>query len=63
MRCRPYVLAIDGMSTETHDDDVKITIRRGPHRINLVKFTDQHYFRTLHTKLSWGGGPQGGSNG
>ena len=60
---RPYVLAIDGMSTETHDDDVKITIRRGPHCINLVKFTDQHYFQTLRTKLSWGGGPQGGSNG
>ena len=60
---KPYVLAIDGMSTESHEEDVKITIRRGPHRINLVKFTGQHYFRTLRTKLSWGGGPQGGSNG
>ena len=60
---KPYVLAIDGMSTEAHEDDVMITIRRGPHRINLVKFTDQHYFRTLRTKLSWGGGPQGGTNG
>ena len=60
---KPYVLAIDGMSSEPHSDDVRITIRRGPHRINLVKFTDQHYFQTLRTKLSWGGGPQGDSSG
>ena len=60
---KPYVLAIDGMSTESHEENVKITIRRGLHRISLVKFTGQHYFRTLRTKLSWGGGPQGGSNG
>lgn len=59
---KPYVLAIDGMSTEPHEDDVQITIRRGQHRINLVKFPDQHYFQTLRTKLSWGGGPQGGAN-
>ncbi len=60
---KPYILAIDGMSTEPHEEDVKITLHRGSHHINLVKFTDQHYFRTLRNKLSWGGGPQGGSNG
>ncbi len=57
----PYVLAIDGQSTPPRDDTVTITISRAPHRINLVKFTDQHYFQTLRTKLSWGGGPQGGA--
>lgn len=59
----PYVLAIDGQSTTPRDDEVTITIRRAPHRINLVKLTDQHYFRTLRSKLSWGGGPQGGTTG
>ena len=59
----PYLLAIDGQSTPPRDDAVTITIRQASHRINLVKFTDQHYFRTLRTKLSWGGGPQGGVNG
>ena len=58
----PYVLAIDGQSSAARDDAVTITIRRAPHRINLVKLTDRHYFRTLRTKLTWGGGPQGKSN-
>ena len=58
----PYVLAIDGQSSLPRNDTVTITIRRAPHRINLVKLTDRHYFRTLRTKLTWGGGPQGKSN-
>lgn len=56
----PYLLAIDGQSTPPRDDAATITIRRAPHRINLIKFSDQHYFQTLRSKLSWGGGPQGG---
>ena len=58
----PYVLAVDGQSSTPRDDAVTITVRRAPHRINLVKLTDRHYFRTLRTKLIWGGGPQGKSN-
>ena len=55
----PYVLAIDGENTPPRDDTVTITIRRAPHRINLVKLTDQHYFSTLRSKLSWGRRPSG----
>ena len=58
----PYLLAVDGQSSAPRDDAVTITIRRAPHRINLVKLTDRHYFQTLRTKLTWGGGPQGGTN-
>ncbi len=57
----PYILAIDGQSFDARRDAMTITIRSAPHRINLVKFTDQHYFRTLRNKLSWGRGPQAGT--
>jgi len=60
---QPYVLAIDGTSTAARSDAVRILIRRAQHRINLIKLADRHYFQTLRTKLSWGRGPQGGSNG
>ena len=53
---QPYVLAADGISTEPMEESVTITIRQAEHRINLVSLPDQHYFQTLRTKLTWGGG-------
>ena len=55
-RRQPYVLAADGLSTEPMEEHVGITIRRAPHTVNLVKLPQQHYFKTLRTKLTWGGG-------
>ena len=56
----PYVLAVDGESGGPRDDTVTFTVRRASHRINLIKLSDGHYFRTLCNKLSWGVGPQSG---
>lgn len=51
-----YLLAADGISTHPRKDPVTITIRRADHRVNLVKLPEQHYFQTLRSKLTWGGG-------
>jgi NAD+ kinase len=53
---QPYVLAADGMSTVPREDSARIRIREAEHRINLVTLPEQHYFQTLRSKLTWGGG-------
>lgn len=55
-RRQPYVLAVDGVSTPPRDDSVTMTVRRAPHRIRLITFSNQHYFKTLRNKLAWGSG-------
>ena len=49
-----YVLAADGQSTILQEEEIKLTIRRAAHTINLVRLPEQHYFHTLRTKLMWG---------
>lgn len=49
-----YVLAADGQSTILHEKEIRITLRRAAHTINLVRLPEQHYFQTLRTKLMWG---------
>jgi NAD+ kinase len=51
---QPYVIAADGVSMSVSKDDIKITIRRAAHVVNLVKLPDQHYFKTIRSKLMWG---------
>lgn len=51
---QPYVLAADGRSQLIAQEGQRITIRRAAHTVNLVKLPEQHYFRTLRTKLMWG---------
>lgn len=48
------VLAADGRSRLLDQDDLRLTVRRAKHRINLVKLPGQHYFKTLRSKLAWG---------
>lgn len=50
----PYVLAADGRSTLLRHDEVCIRVHQAAHRLNLVKFPHQHYFKTLRSKLMWG---------
>ncbi len=56
---QPYVLAADGMNTPPREAGVGITIRKAAHHVHLVKLPGQHYFHTLRSKLTWGGGTQG----
>ncbi len=50
-----YVVSADGRST-FFEADTRLTIRRAPHVVNLVKLPGQHFFGTLREKLMWGAG-------
>lgn len=52
----PYVLGFDGNSQAFDRDERPATFRftRANHRVRLVKLPEQHYFRTLRSKLMWG---------
>ncbi len=51
---QPYVLAVDGRSTVFEEYGASIRIRRAEHSVPLVKLPDQHFFKTLRSKLMWG---------
>lgn len=51
---RPFVLAADGASTVYERSDVEFTMGRAGHTVSLVKLPEQHFFRTLRSKLMWG---------
>ena len=51
---QPYVLAADGRSTVFEEHGASIRIRRAEHTVHLVKLPDQHFFKTLRSKLMWG---------
>ena len=52
-RSHQFLVAIDGRS-ETCAEQVKLTIRRAPYPICLLKRSDNSFFRTLRHKLMWG---------
>lgn len=51
---QPYVFAADGQSAVFERHDIAFRIRRAAHTVNLIKFPEQHYFKTLRSKLMWG---------
>jgi len=51
---QPYVFAADGRSTLLEEHDLRFTVARAQHTVNLVKLEDQHFFKTLRKKLMWG---------
>lgn len=51
---RPYVFAVDGVSTEFKEPAIPFTVRRAAHSVNLVKLDGSHVFNTLRRKLMWG---------
>jgi NAD+ kinase len=51
---QPYVFAADGRSVLFEEHDLRFTIDRAHHTVNLVKLPDQHFFHTLRSKLMWG---------
>jgi len=48
-----FLVAIDGRS-ESCNEEVKLTIRRAPYCIKVVKQHDSSFFKTLRNKLMWG---------
>jgi NAD+ kinase len=52
-RSHNFLVAIDGRS-EKCKEGTKITLRRAPYDIKVVKRTDQRYFKTLREKMMWG---------
>ena len=51
---QPYVLAVDGRSTVFEEYGATIRVRRAAHPVPLIKLPDQHFFKTLRSKLMWG---------
>ena len=48
-----FLVALDGRS-EQCSEDVRLTIRRAPYTIKVLKRPGQSFFRTLRMKLMWG---------
>lgn len=52
-RSHNFLVAIDGRS-EKCNEGTKITLRRAPYDIKVVKRSDHRYFNTLREKMMWG---------
>lgn len=52
-RSHNFLLAIDGRS-ETLPEGTKVTIRKAPYTIKIVKLLNKHYYTTLREKMMWG---------
>ena len=52
-RSHSFLVAIDGRS-EKCKEETKITLRRAPYYIKVVKRSDHRYFNTLREKMMWG---------
>lgn len=48
-----FLVSLDGRS-EKCSEDIRLTIRRAPYTIKVLKRPGQSFFRTLRTKLMWG---------
>jgi len=52
-RSHTFLAAIDGRS-EKLLEGTKVTIRRAPYEVNIIKRLNQRYFSTLREKMMWG---------
>lgn len=52
-RSHNFLVAIDGRS-EKMAEGTRLTIRKAPYVVKIVKQKNQRYFSTLHEKLMWG---------
>ena len=52
-RSHQFLIAIDGRS-EKCQEDTRLTIRKAPYAIHIVKRQGQKYFATLREKMMWG---------
>lgn len=47
-------LDIDGQERVLLDSAVQVNIKNSPHSLDVVRFEDYSFFKTLQTKLNWG---------
>ena len=52
-RSHNYLVAIDGRS-EKCKEGTKVTLRRAPYDIKVVKRSGHRYFQSLREKMMWG---------
>ena len=52
-RSHNFLIAIDGRS-EKCKEGTRLTLRRAPYDVKVVKRSDQRYFNTLREKMMWG---------
>lgn len=52
-RSHNYLVAIDGRS-ETLTESTKLTIRKAPYEVRIIKLQNKRYYSTLREKMMWG---------
>jgi NAD+ kinase len=52
-RSRKFLVSLDSRIS-TVDHTVKLKVRKGDFKVNLIQLEGQHYFKTLRQKLNWG---------
>jgi len=57
-RTHQYLVALDGRS-EPLPDSVRLTLRKAPYRVKVVKRAGTRYFHTLRQKMMWGADQRG----
>ena len=55
-RTHNFLVALDGRS-EKLADTTKLTLRKAPYRVKVVKRVGTKYFHTLREKMMWGAIP------
>ncbi len=57
-RSHNFLVALDGRS-EKLPDSTRLTLRKAPYRVKVVKRAGQKYFHTLRSKMMWGADQRG----
>ena len=57
-RSHNFLVALDGRS-EKLPDSTKMTLRKAPYRVQVIKRSGTHYFHTLREKMMWGADQRG----
>lgn len=57
-RTHQYLVALDGRS-EPLPDSVRLTLRKAPYRVKVIKRAGTRYFHTLREKMMWGADQRG----
>lgn len=57
-RSHNFLVALDGRS-EKLPDSTRLTLRKAPYRVKVVKRAGQKYFHTLRDKMMWGADQRG----
>ncbi len=57
-RSHNFLVALDGRS-EKLPDSTRLTLRKAPYRVQVIKRSGTRYFRTLREKMMWGADQRG----